>query len=322
MNLTHSTSVRIRPLPPFDFDSSLHKPDHFPSRDNDWEPGVRHQTMRWEGHILGLKIKNSGSVDRPAIDLQVFSAYPLDPGVIDRLAQEITFRCCFQLDLQPFYDRLTGHPMLDPVFTRWRGMRPLNMSSLYEYLIISIVLQNTVVRRSISMMQTLFEHFGEQVTFDGRDFFSFWLPQDLIAGEQELRDLKMGYRAKSIRRVTDTFSRGELDENHLRLCSLEEQRLSLLSLYGIGPASVGYLMFDVFHHMDEMQHISPWEQKIYSKLFFDRDPEDPAPVSDLIAFFDLHFSGYRALAVHYIWEDLWWQRHHAPVEWLEKLIRR
>ena len=33
------------------------------------------------------------------------------------------------------------------------------------------------------------------------------------------------------------------------------------------------------------------------------------------------FGEYEMLAVHYIWEDLFWRRKHEPVEWLEKLIR-
>jgi len=38
-----------------------------------------------------------------------------------------------QLDLTEFYRRFESHPTLGPVLRRWRGMRPLNHSSLYEY---------------------------------------------------------------------------------------------------------------------------------------------------------------------------------------------
>lgn len=68
-------------------------------------------------------------------------------------------------------------------------------------------------------------------------------------------------------------------------------------------------------------HISPWEQKIYSKLFSDRDPEKPVSADKLMRLFNKRFAGYRALAVHYIWEDLFWKRKHAHIEWLEQLIR-
>jgi len=53
--------------------------------------------------------------------------------------------------------------------------------------------------------------------------------------------------------------------------------------------------------------------KIYSKLFFDRDPDDPLPVDVLLRTFDERFGGYQALAVHYVWEDLFWRWKHERV---------
>ena len=93
-----------------------------------------------------------------------------------------------------------------------------------------------------------------------------------------------------------------------------------MSIYGVGPATVWYVLFDVFHNWDEIPHISPWEQKIYSKLFFDEDPESPVSVVKLLKYFE-KYSPYKMLAVDYIWEDLWWKRKNQNIPWLEKLIR-
>ncbi len=114
---------------------------------------------------------------------------------------------------------------------------------------------------------------------------------------------------------------GEISEFELREEVREEQRKALLGLYGVGPASVGYILSDVFHHLDELEHISPWEQKIYSKIFFDADPSEPVSVDRLLAHFNKHFGKYKMLAVHYIWEDLFWKRKRGDVEWLKDLIR-
>lgn len=194
--------------------------------------------------------------------------------------------------------------------------------SLYEYLIIAIMLQNCTVRRSVNMLQALYEKYGTLLAYDGREFCCFWTPEKINeATEQELRELKVGYRAKSIKRVTSAFVGNGIDEFELRSKSIEEQRQALLGLYGIGPASVGYILGDIFHHWDEMNHISPWEQKIYSKLFFDRNPEKPVSADKLLQLFNKRFAGYKDLAVHYIWENLWWKRKHGKVAWLEPLIR-
>jgi 3-methyladenine DNA glycosylase/8-oxoguanine DNA glycosylase len=322
LELTCCQSIELFPTAPFNFDATVHKPDHFPSADHEWQPGVRWQTMRWQGIPLGLKVTSLGTVDAPRLDLGVFSEFPLEPAFLEGLAVEIRYRYNLDMDLVHFNRRFQGHPQLGPVIERLRGMRPVNFNSLYEYLVIAIVLQNATVRRSVSMLQALFERYGSLITYDGRQFYSFWEPESLYAAtEQELRVLKVGYRAKSLLRVTDAFVRNEIEECSLRHATREEQRQSLLALYGIGPASVGYLLWDVFHQVDEMTHISPWEQKIYSRLFFERPVDDPLPVNELIAYFDEDFAGFRALAVHYFWEDLFWRRKNEPIPWLEELIR-
>ena len=157
-------------------------------------------------------------------------------------------------------------------------MRPGISSSLYEYLIIGIVLQNATVRRSIQMFKALLEHYGTPLAYDGQRAVVF-----LAAGragtavsEDELRALKVGYRAKSIKRVDDAFAQGLIDEIALRRQDQGDAAAGPAELYGVGPATVWYLLFDVFHHWDLFNHISPWEQKIYSKLFFDRDPKPPS----------------------------------------------
>ena len=314
--------IDLYPKAPFNFDATLHKPDHFPSADNAWEPGVRWQTMRWQRQTLGLKFENQGTIDQPKVALSIWSARELDQSFLNLLAAEINYRYNLQLDLGDFYRKFEADPRLSQLLDRWRGMRPLNYNSLYEYLIIAIVLQNATVRRSVNMLQTLFECYGTQLAYAGKELYCFWEPRTIYqASEQDLRSLKVGYRAKSIKRVTEAFVNADIDEFELRQRSNVEQRQALLSLYGIGPASVGYVSFDVFHQLDELSHISPWEQKIYSTLFFDTDPDSPLPVAELLAFFDTHFSGYRMLAVHYCWEDLFWKRKNESVEWLEKLIR-
>ncbi len=315
-------AVELVPTAPFDFDSTFHKPDHFPSADNAWEPGTRWQTCRWRGVPLGMKFVNTGTVDDPGVRVEMFHMHDLDGDFRAALVDEIRYRYNLDLDLSAFYHTFAADPVLGRVIERWRGMRPGHPNSLYEYLMIGIVLQNAAIRRSIQMYQTLLEKFGTRLAYDGRELWALWNPGDLVnVSEDDLRALKVGYRARSIKRIDNQFAQGLIDEAALRGLDRETQMNTLLKLYGVGPATVWYLLFDVFHHWDFFNHISPWEQKIYSKVFFDQDPDNPLPVADLLAHFE-RFGAYEQLAVHYIWEDLWWQRHHDSVPWLEKLIRR
>lgn len=322
MKIHRIAVVEIVPTAPFDFDSTFHKPDHFTSGDNHWQPGVRWQTCVWQGKRFGLKFQNAGSsVDAPCIQVEVYAEGPSDAETITSLVEEMRYRYNLDLDLTGFYSAFQDDGVLGPIIQRWRGMRPGHPNSLYEYLMIGIVLQNATVRRSIQMYRALLENYGTLLEYDGQCLWSLWEPGALQATtEEDLRALKVGYRAKSIKRIDDYFAQGVVDELALRQKDRETQMNELLKLYGVGPATVWYLLFDVFHRWDFFNHVSPWEQKIYSKLFFGQDPENPVEVQAILAYFE-KFGSYKQLAVHYIWEDLWWKRKNEAIPWLEKLIR-
>jgi len=321
MKLKKVKSVELAPLAPFDFNSTFHKPDHFESGDGFWQPGIYWQTCFWQGKQLGLKFVNLGTVQKPRVKLDIYYTKKLNKDFIDSLAKEIRYRFNFDLDLKGFYSAFKNDKVLGPIIKKWKGMRPGHPNSLYEYLIIGIVLQNATVKRSIQMYQKLLENYGVLLEFDKQKLWAFWQPGSLNkVKEEELRALKIGYRAKSIKKIDDYFAQGLVNEFKLREQDREAQEKELLKLYGVGPATVWYLLFDVFHHWDFFEHISPWEQKIYSKLFFNRNPENPVSVEKLLKYFK-KYGDYKQLAVHYIWEDLWWKGKNKTVPWLEKLIR-
>jgi len=315
--LRRRATLEIEPTQPFAFDSTFHKPDHFPSQDNHWEPGVRWQTIRYEGRLLGLRIEGAPNLVRAT----VWAGEALSDSFRDALKRELCWRANLTLDLADFERRARDDRRLASVVSRWRGMRPMHMGSLYEYLVIAIVLQNATVRRSVQMLQALFESYGTLLRFDGQELYGFWDPATLAgATEHELRALKVGYRARTLLRVSEAIAAGELDGEALRSAAVPDQRRALLSLYGVGPASVGYILIDVFHAFDELVHISPWEQQIYSRLLLQRPEDDPAPV-EVILDHVARWSPWRALAVHYLWEDLFWRHRSEPIEWLAPLIR-
>ena len=321
MKLTNKQIINIVPLAPFNFDATFHKPAHFASGDNCWIPGIRWQTFLFIDVPLGVKFISQGNVEKPKIDIEIYSKEKLSKKYIKLFTDEITYRYNFDLDLSDFYNKFTNDSTLGPIITKWRGLRPGHQDSLYEYIIIGLMLQNCTVKRSIRMMQVLFEKCGILLEFDNKKLWCFWKPGGLIdISEDDLRSLKIGYRAKSLKKIDDAFSQNLINEIMLRQKNLKTQREELLRLYGVGPATVWYLLFDVFHHYDFFDHISPWEQKIFSKLFFDVDPNTPVPVDNILELFE-RFHPYEQLAVHYVWEDLWWRRKNESVPWLEKFVR-
>jgi 3-methyladenine DNA glycosylase/8-oxoguanine DNA glycosylase len=206
-----------------------------------------------------------------------------------------------------------------PVFRRWHGMRGSNPYALYELIIIGVLLQNATVRRTVQMTEALLGAFGTQVSFDRRTLFAMWTPEELHrVSEQELRALKVGYRAKMIKRLSSAFAAGKVDEYKLRALDHESIRRELLKLYGVGPETARILLGAAFHYHSAIGHIAPWDQKIYSRLFYDRPMVPASRIRDDL---NRRYGEYATLAAGYIFEDVFWRRRHQHIPWLEKEIR-
>jgi len=104
----------------------------------------------------------------------------------------------------------------------------------------------------------------------------------------------------------------------MREMDKDELKKEALKLYGIGPASVEYLLFEDFYHCDHLATIPPWEQKIMSRLLFNKKLVSTKRILD---FFKKKYKGWEKLAFHYIWEDIFWKRKTQHIDWLEKEIR-
>src|SRR3989442_11283537 len=63
--LQRRAAIHLRPTAPFDFDSTVHKPSHFPAPISAYEPGTYWRTMRFRGQLLGLRMRKSGSARQP-----------------------------------------------------------------------------------------------------------------------------------------------------------------------------------------------------------------------------------------------------------------
>ncbi len=318
VKLNHKEVISLTPRPPYNFDANFHKPSYFPSSDYAWEEGICWLTMLWQGRELGLKFENRGTIDNPEIKTGIYSREALSEDYIKGLIPELGWRFNLDSDISGFYDDYKNDAVLGPVLDRWKGMKPRASNSLYESLVIYIVLQNATVRRSVQMLENLFERFGSRLEYNSKVLSAFWEPAVMAeASEQELRDLKLGYRAKFLKRITEQFTNNEIDGFTLRKMGRGEVKNEMLKLYGIGPASVEYLLFEDFYFYGTLETIPPWEQKIMSRLIFN---EELVSTEKLLGFFH-RFTGWEKLAFHYLWEDIFWRRKYEHIEWLEKEIR-
>lgn len=315
-----STQVLIEPIQPFNFDGTVYVPAYFPTPDFEWRPNVAWLTLNLDKRLFGLKMENIGATCKPKITLRVYSKNKPTLSMMERVVKELNWRYGFNEDISEFFKKFKNDKFLKPTFERWKGMRANCANSLYELMIISIVLQNATVKRTIQMMNNLFNAYGSKLKFDGKELFVYWNPEDLNeVSEEELRALKVGYRAKMIKRLSEAFSHHEIDEPKLRKMNTEDAKQELMKLYGVGPATAqivlsGYLRrYDLFDLKGRF-----WEQKILSRAMFNKELVSKDEIANE---FNERYGEWRGLAFHYIFTDLFWRHREKKIPWLEKEIR-
>lgn len=327
IKLKNKNKLTIHPTSPFHFDGTFHKPSHFPDKLDDWEPGKYWQAIRIDKRLFGLKIENKDEPQKPKINISVFYNKNISDKEIGNIKQEIIWRFDLNADLKEFNQLAKSDKRFYPIFKKWLGTRVSSAHNLYEILLIAILfiailLQNATIRRTVQMMNVLLDNYGEKLKFDGKEIFAIWLPEELKnISEQDLRDLKIGYRAKFIKRLSQDFAEDKIDEQKLRTLDQESVKKELMKLYGVGPETARILLFEVCHHYDAFDHIAPWQQKIYSRLFYKKSLVSADKIRNDIK---AQYGQYSMLAVHYIWEDIFWKRkneYNEHIEWLEKEIR-
>ena len=312
MKLKQVFKTNVNPKAPYTFKYSTQNPSHFPTPTGENTDNAMWFTMRWNKQPIGVRFVNRGSVNKPAVEVTTFSKKSIDEK---SLIKELAYRFEWDEDYSDFYTLIKKDDKLDSILKIFRGMRLFCAENLHNYLMIAILLQNANVKRTTQMAKAMLENYGDLLEFDGKRLYCFWTPEKILkVSEEELRKLKVGYRAKSFLRASQDYLK--LNEEEMRQLNNEELKKALLSIYGVGPASLDYLMRDVFHSRDALNTIPPWEAKIYSKLL-EMKSTDP---KQILAEIKKRYDTWRAVAIHYLFMDLNWRHKEKPIEWFGKIM--
>lgn len=320
LKLNKKASLKIKPKAPFNFEATVYKPSHYPGPLKIYEPGKCWFAMRLNNKIYGIRMENKGTVNKPQVRLTIFSKSKLQSDELKNVVNEVGYRFEFNRDISEFFKKFKNDKILSPFLKRWCGMHNSCAYNLYGLLMIGIFLQNTIIKRSVQMTKAMLEKYGIKVKFDNKEVYELWKPEEMArVSEEKLRDLKVGYRAKLFIRLSKSFIEEKIDEYELRKLPMEEAKKKLMRLYGVGPETSRIFLEEALHHYDIFEHVAPWQQKIFSRLLFKKKL---VPTEKIVKYVKEKWGEWAALAAHYIWEDIFWQRKQGKkIPWLEKEIR-
>lgn len=120
--------------------------------------------------------------------------------------------------------------------------------------------------RQISL--ALRKRFGEQRTIDNELVYAFPSPRRIApASEKELRDCKLGYRAKNLRATARLVSSGEADLETWSALSDPELRKQLCALPGVGPKIANCVMLFAYERLRAFP-IDVWIERVLRQHYF------------------------------------------------------
>lgn len=137
-------------------------------------------------------------------------------------------------DLPAVRDAARDGPLVREAYDRYAGMRIVS-DPFFGCLVSFVCSAQMRVERIFGMQESLREAYGEAVEFDGRTYHAYPTPEALAgAAEDDLRDLRLGYRAPYVVRTASMVASGELTEADVRKDGLEATREALKGFVGVG----------------------------------------------------------------------------------------
>ena len=167
-----------------------------------------------------IRVWESGS------DIQWQASFEAAATVKDLLGLDV--------DLEMVRRETPDDDIIREAFRTHHGLRVPN-DPVFPSLVAFICSAQMSVERIHRMQIALSESFGTTVTFDDREYQAFPTPAQLAAAsEEELRGLKLGYRAPYVKRTAQLIADGEVNPQAAAELPLEEARDHLKQFIGVG----------------------------------------------------------------------------------------
>ena len=180
----------------------------------------------YKSHILKFSLdhKNSG---KGTYDHLYFNSLPkLDNW------QELVFR--LDDDINYISSCLTNDNMISQLFKKYSGLWLMRQDP-FQCMISFACSSNTNIPMIRRMLMNLCRKFGIKREIDEKKFFTFPTTKSLAkASINELCSCGIGYRAKTIKSLTEKIIIGTLNIEELSRCKYDEAKEKLLGIYGIG----------------------------------------------------------------------------------------
>ena len=266
--------------PPFDLEASLLGGQaHRWKTDGGWFSGVLRGNF--------VKMRQTG-------DGIEFRSHPAPEADLVPLLRDY-FR--LEDNLLEVYDRICFDDRVAAMVEQYPGLRILRQEP-WECLVAYVCSANNSIRQIHNNLENISNAFGEPVCLDGDVRHTFPTPAQLVeAGEQGLRDLKLGFRSPNVHQVTVKVLERSLDLDELIDLPYEDARDRLMECRGIGSKIANcILLFSL--EKPQAFPVDVWVRRALAEWYFPGQKPPTNPVLEQWA--HDYFGNYAGYANQYL----------------------
>lgn len=299
----HTSRLHISNIiAPYDFEAALTQYNIYPWV-REGETLVRTLCLK-SGEIAKSEIQFVGTTENPQLVIDVKSCRTLASEDLSDVQEIIGWCLRLDFDPHPFVALCKRDPVLQAALGNYKGGRGKIYPTVWEAIIGAICAQNTVFTRLYGMMHNIAFAFGPSLEINEDVYYAFPTPLDIAsASEEALRECKVGYRAKSIKRIAQALVERNLDLESLKDLTNDEACSQLLVLPGIGPYTAN-LVLSVGLGRNNVLHLDSFVREIMHTFYFQGEK-----VSDqtIMHYAQTHWAGFESMAIGLLTTDthLW-----------------
>lgn len=268
LKLTLFSSFYLNVKQPFNFRLTMWKPSHFYTGLEKHSLTKSWRTFTIEQKILGVKME----MINDKMFVKVYSDGFVSDTIINKLKKRITRS--YGINDEYYFTNFDYNENINSIIKKLYGMRMSCPENLFEISVISLLLQNTTIKRTTSMLQNLLYCFGRVVEFDNVLLYSFFFPEDIINVDQSFlkETCKLGYRSKYILNFAKFFY-NNCDDELYELCR-DDLLVELQNINGVGPYTANVIASHVFRNTSSIA-LDCWNRKILSNYIYGESDMDP-----------------------------------------------
>ncbi|QQE77190.1 DNA-3-methyladenine glycosylase [Alicyclobacillus sp. SO9] len=294
--------MQLLPDTPFHFSEMLKRPLSRPSGVAlvNAETNSYTTVLRLLGKLIPVTVWGVGSIDNTVLQAE----YPDDLSEAEnkQVVRQLRHIFAMDSDLAGFYSTLSHDKRWEGLLKRFRGLRPIQDSNLFESMVRIVIGQQLNVKFAATLVERLVKLNDEAVNwhdevipvFPGPETVASWSYDELR--QQSFSQRKAEYVIDFARLVVD----GKVDLDDLWSMESEQVFAKMLAIRGVGRWTVECFLLFGMGREDLIPAgdigIQNALQKLYSLSYRPKEVE--------VREFAEEWSPYRSYATYYLWQSL------------------